>query len=134
MVFKIENNGIVFAIVLKHSFSQDGIKFLTNDDETIQLGYMKRPKNYVIDPHRHIKTKREIYDTNEVLFVKSGLVRVNFFNDDNSFINEVIIEKGDTILLCNGAHGFDFIEESELIEVKQGPYVGELDKSRFKIN
>lgn len=134
MIFKIENNGTLYAIVLKHSYSEDGIKFLTNDEETIQLGYMKRPKNYVIDPHRHIKIKREIYDTNEVLFVKSGMVKVNFYNDDNSLIKEVVIDKGDTILLCNGAHGFDFLEESELIEVKQGPYAGELDKSRFKIN
>ena len=38
----------------------------------------------------------------------------------------------DIILLAFGGHGFECLEEVEMIEIKQGPYLGEQDKVRFK--
>jgi hypothetical protein len=34
-------------------------------------------------------------------------------------------------LLAHGGHGFTMLEESEIVEVKQGPYSGDVDKTRF---
>ena len=36
------------------------------------------------------------------------------------------------ILLSFGGHGFEMLEDSEIIEVKQGPFAGNIDKSRFE--
>jgi mannose-6-phosphate isomerase-like protein (cupin superfamily) len=93
---------------------------------------MKRPKDYVIVPHVHNPIQRDVQYTKEVLFIKSGKIRVDFYDEDKSYLESTILEAGDVILLAYGGHGFEMIEESEIIEVKQGPYVGELDKVRFE--
>jgi mannose-6-phosphate isomerase-like protein (cupin superfamily) len=92
---------------------------------------MNRPEGYVIEPHRHNLVAREVHLTQEVLFIKSGKVRVDFYDNEQHYIQSVVLEKGDVILLSDGGHGFKMLEKSEMIEVKQGPYCGERDKIRF---
>jgi mannose-6-phosphate isomerase-like protein (cupin superfamily) len=95
------------------------------------LGYMNRPKGYSIAPHRHNLVERKVSLTQEVLYVKSGKVRVDFYNDEQLYLESRVLEKGDVILLAAGGHGFEMLDDSEMIEVKQGPYCGEEDKVRF---
>ena len=59
-------------------------------------------------------------------------MRVDFYNEQKNYLESRILETGDVILLITGGHGFEVLEEVEMIEVKQGPYVGEADKTRFK--
>jgi mannose-6-phosphate isomerase-like protein (cupin superfamily) len=92
---------------------------------------MNRPKGYVIPPHRHTISERKVTLTQEVLFVKSGKVRVDFYTDYKEYIKSVILESGDVILLASGGHGFEMLEPTEIIEVKQGPYLEKDDKERF---
>ena len=129
---KIEFNGLTYAIIISNEFKKEGIEFFTPDDFSQQLAYMKRPKNYVIAPHVHNAVKREVLFTKEVLFIKSGKVRVDFYDDGKNYLESTVVNKGDVVLLAFGGHGFEMLEESEIIEVKQGPYVGEMDKVRFE--
>lgn len=131
MINKIEHNGQLLAIIIHSSFQKEGIEFFTPGDFSQQLGYMNRPKGYVIDPHVHNHIERKITLTQEVLFVKSGKVRVDFYDDHKEYLESRIIAKGDIILLATGGHGFEMLENSEMIEVKQGPYCGDQDKTRF---
>jgi hypothetical protein len=85
----------------------------------------------VIQPHVHNPVIREVTHTQEVLFIKNGKLRVDFYNDQQEYLDSRILEAGDVILLVTGGHGFEVLEEIEMIEVKQGPYVGEQDKTRF---
>jgi hypothetical protein len=119
----------VLAIIIRSSHDGDGIQFFTPPDYSQQLGYMKRPAGYRIQPHVHLQVERKSTFTQEVLFVKRGKVRVNFYDSDDKKIADREITTGDVILLSEGGHGFEMIEESELIEVKQGPYLE--DKRRF---
>jgi len=119
----------VLAIVIRHAHDGDGIHFFTPPEYSQQLGYMKRPAGYRIQPHVHLRVERKSTFTQEVLFVKRGRVLVNFYGEDDRKIAEREITTGDVILLSEGGHGFEMIEESELIEVKQGPYLE--DKRRF---
>lgn len=128
---KIIYNNNLLAIIIYASFHKDGIAFFTNDDFPQQLGYMSREQGYVIPPHRHNLVSREVVQTQEVLYIKSGKVRVDFYNDQQVYLKSRILKKGDVILLAAGGHGFEMIENSEMIEVKQGPYLGEMDKVRF---
>lgn len=134
MVKQIVNKGKLLAILIDASFSKEGIEFFTPDEFSQQLAYMKRPAGYSIEPHIHVHIERSSSLTQEVLFVKSGSVRVDFYDDLKIYIESVIINAGDVILLASGGHGFEMLEESELIEVKQGPYCGEEDRIRFKPN
>ena len=125
-------DGQIYAILVRNDFEKDGIEFFTSGDFSQQLGYMKRPEGYVIAPHRHNAIPREVVWTQEVLFIKSGKVRVDFYNDEQVYLNSIIVKKGDIILLAAGGHGFVMLEQSEIIEVKQGPYCGDMDKVRFE--
>ncbi len=131
MIEQIIDGEIVLAILLRREFKADGIKFLTPDSYSQQLGYMNRPVGYVIEPHVHNPVSREVEYTNEVLYIKSGKVRVDFYNSSKAYLESRILEMGDVILLIVGGHGFTMLEDSEIIEIKQGPYVGESDKVRF---
>ena len=122
----------LLAIILRTSFQKEGIDFFTPSDFSQQLGYMNRSKGYKIRPHIHNKVERTIDYTQEVLFIKNGLVRVDFYKTDKTYYKSKILNTGDVILLSFGGHGFEMLEDSEIIEVKQGPFAGNIDKSRFE--
>lgn len=121
----------ILAVILRANHQAAGIEFFTPDNFSQQLGYMNRPKGYVIPPHVHNPVVREVWYTKEVLFVKSGKVRVDFYDDNKNYLESRILNGGDIILLAFGGHGFEMLEPTEMVEVKQGPYSGEMDKTRF---
>jgi len=131
MIDNIMHAGRSLAIILRVSYHNSGITFFTPDEFSQQLAYMNRPKGYVIPPHVHNSVKREVQFTKEVLFIKSGRVRVDFYSDEQEYLESTILETGDVILLAFGGHGFEMLEPTEIIEVKQGPYAGDQDKTRF---
>ena len=131
MVERIFKNKLQLAIIIRSSFKKEGVTFFTNDNDSQQLGYMLRQKDYIISPHRHNIISREVHLTQEVLYIKSGKVRVDFYDNEQEYFKSSILLPGDVILLSDGGHGFKMLEDSEIIEVKQGPYCGEKDKVRF---
>ena len=122
----------LLAIILRTSFKKEGIDFFTPSNFSQQLGYMNRSKGYKIQPHIHNEVERTINYTQEVLFIKKGLVRVDFYKADKTYLKSKVLNTGDVILLSFGGHGFEMLEDSEMIEVKQGPFAGNIDKSRFE--
>jgi mannose-6-phosphate isomerase-like protein (cupin superfamily) len=132
MLTTITKGEQLLAIIISHRFSKPGIHFFTPDDLSQQLAYMRHPAGKEIPPHVHNPVAREVTFTQEVLFIKSGKLRVDFYDDDRTYLESRILEAGDTILLAAGGHGFEVLEEVEMIEVKQGPYAGDQDKTRFE--
>ena len=126
------HDGRLISIIIRRNFESKGIEFFTPNDFSQQLGYMNRPKGHVIDPHRHNLVPREVTQTQEVLFVKSGRVRVDFYDDGQHYLESRELFPGDVILLAACGHGFEMLEQSEMIEVKQGPYTAERDKIIFE--
>lgn len=127
----LSHAGTTYAVILRASFAKSGIEFFTPNSFSQQLGYMHRPAGYVIPPHVHNPVPREVQFTKEVLFIRSGRVRADFYTDDQRYLESRILTSGDVILLAFGGHGFEMLEPTEMIEVKQGPYAGEGDKTRF---
>jgi len=122
----------ILGIIIRTKYEKEGIAFFTPDSFSQQLGYMNRPQGYEIPPHVHNPVKREVELTQEVLFIKSGKVRADFYDDDRNYLESRVLYKGDVALLAHGGHGFKMLEQAEMIEVKQGPYCGEMDKTRFE--
>lgn len=131
MIDRIERNGILLAIIIRANYNKEGISFFTPNDFSQQLGYMNRPKGYIIEPHIHKLVERKVTLTQEVLYIKSGKVLINFYDDDQNYLENKTVSTGDVVLLAQGGHGFEILEDSEIIEVKQGPYIGDEDKVRF---
>ena len=133
MVETIKNKkGEILAIIVRNNYIKDGITFFTPDDFSQQLAYMKHPSGKKIAPHVHNMVTRTVHYTNEVLVIKKGRLRVDFYTAEKDFIKSEVIEAGDVILLVSGGHGFKVIEDVEMFEIKQGPYAGENDKTRFE--
>lgn len=129
---QITHNNQILAIIVKNNFKKDGVEFFTPNDFSQQLGYMSHKKGKIIDSHIHNPVKREVHLTKEVLFIKKGKLRVDFYDDNQVYLDKsVILQEGDVILLAYGGHGFEALEDIEMIEVKQGPFVGDQDKIRF---
>jgi len=125
---KIEHEGKTFAIVIRKDFESEGVNFVTTKDNSLQLGILKHKKGHEIKPHVHTENERVIKDTQEVLYVAYGKVRIDFY-DINERFESTILNEGDVILLIQGGHGFEIIEDSKIIEIKQGPYLSpDVDK------
>jgi hypothetical protein len=131
MIDQITHNNKILAIIIRHDYSNQGITFFTPDDFSQQLAYMNHPKGKTIDPHVHNRVMREVHLTQEVLAIRRGKLRVDFYNDEKEYLESTILNGGDVILLASGGHGFEMLEDTEMYEVKQGPYAGENDKTCF---
>ena len=86
-------------------------------------------KNLIIE----IKNKKILYALiikKKRRFIKKG---VDFLTKDQDLLQldikkDKILTKGDIIILFQGGHGFKILEKTNIIEIKQGPYVEGKDK------
>ena len=131
MIEEIFHANQLLAIIIKQNYSHKGIKFFTPPSFSQQLAYINYPKKHIIEPHVHNKVSRNVELTQEVLLVKKGKLKVDIYNNDKVYVQSRILTAGDLILLASGGHGFEMIEDTEMIEIKQGPFCGDSDKSRF---
>ncbi|MBN3040287.1 MAG: hypothetical protein JW867_04100 [Candidatus Omnitrophica bacterium] len=132
MLKKIKFEDKLIAVILPHDFYKEGVEFFTPKEFSQQLGYMNYPAGHRIEPHIHKLLIREIKYTQEAILVKSGKVKVDFYSESKQYISSEVLVSGDVLLLASGGHGFIFLEKSELIEIKQGPYISlKVDKEKF---
>ena len=131
MIDRVVYQGEELAIIIKSDFDKIGIEFVTPNDYSQQLAYMHHSKGHRISPHFHNKVPRTVHYTQEVLVIKKGKIRVDFYTTECKYIESRVLGEGDIILLCSGGHGFEILEEVKMVEVKQGPYIGEEEKTRF---
>jgi hypothetical protein len=132
MIENIHHNEKLLSVIIRANYKSEGIEFFTPDNYSQQLAYINRVKNYIIPPHVHNIVKRDVQFTQEVLVIKSGKVRVDYYDNNKNYLESKLLYQGDVVLLAYGGHGFEMLEDSEIIEVKQGPYIGQMDKVRFE--
>ena len=120
------------ALIVRADFDAEGLYFFTPDNFSQQVAYMRHPKDKVIAPHVHNLVARQVLYTQEALLVRKGSVEVNLYTSRKSFLTSRVLGAGDLILLCGGGHSLRMLEETSMIEIKQGPYAGDDDKTRFE--
>jgi len=125
-------DGALCAIILPASFDEPGIQFFTSNELSQQLASMSYTTGKVIPAHTHNLVRREVSYTQEALFIRKGKVRVDFYSQQQEYRTSRVLGAGDVILLIGGGHGFEVLEDLNMVEVKQGPYVGDTDKTRFE--
>jgi len=131
-IIRIISKKRLLAVIIKAKFKQDGLKFFVPDDYPQQLGYMKRLKGYVITPHTHKPVLRRTKLTQEVLFIRGGKIRIDFYDEKKHYVESRVVKQGDVVFLAFGGHGFEFMEDAEIIEVKQGPFIKNIQPVRFE--
>lgn len=128
----VSAGGTTLAIIVRGTIASPGVSFFTPGDFSQQLAYMQHPAGKVIVPHVHKAVQRAVTKTLEVLFIRKGRLRVDFYDDARTYRESRVLGGGDVILLIAGGHGFETLEPVEMFEVKQGPYAGDEDKTRIE--
>jgi hypothetical protein len=131
-IIRVTSKNKTLAIIITPRFKQKGIRFFVPEEYPQQLACMKRPKGYIITPHIHKPVTRRIRLTQEVLIIRRGRVRIDFYDEWKRYAESRIVKKGDIVFLAFGGHGFEFIEKGEIIEVKQGPFIKDAQSIRFE--
>lgn len=129
----VGDSGNPMAILVRSDASVDGIEFFTPGTFSQQLGLMSRPSGYVVPAHTHNLVERTITQTQEVLLLRKGRIRVTIYGLEDQAISVLEMAPGDVILLAHGGHKIEMLEKSEILEVKQGPYAGPNDKTHFEV-
>jgi len=120
------------ALIIRADYDEPGIQFFTPNSFSQQVACMKHRKGHKIAAHVHNMITRQVLYTQEVLIVRRGKVKVKLYSSNKEFIGDRTLHTGDLILLCGGGHSFEMLEETSMIEVKQGPFAGDGDKTRFE--
>lgn len=128
---KILDEDKIYAIVLRKDFQLPGANFFTPSEFSQQLGMLIHNKGKIVGRHRHKLVKREIFRTQEVLVLLEGKIKVDLYDDDVRFLKTVLLNSGDSILLAQGGHRVEILEDAKIVEVKQGPYAGFDEKVYF---
>ncbi len=131
-VEEVKKKDRLLAMIIRNNYECEGVDFITPNEYSQQVAYMHHPLGKVIDAHVHNLVHRNVVMTQEVLFIKKGVLRVDFYDEYEDYLESRDLNQGDIILLISGGHGFQVLEEVEMIEVKQGPYAGNNDKKRFE--
>lgn len=124
--------GETIAIVIKKSFNKRGINFVSKDHFPLQLGINSYKKGDKIKPHVHIDREIVIKNLQEVVQIKKGKVAVDLYDSNEQLFKSIRLSTGDLIFFVSGGHGFEMLNDTTIIEVKQGPYLGK-DKDKVII-
>jgi hypothetical protein len=132
VIENVEFDGVLYAMILRWDSRSPGVHFFTPGDFSQQLGAMAHPTGHCIEPHAHKEVARSVRRTQEVLVIRRGRLRVDFYDDARRRCGSRELHAGDVMLLVQGGHGFEVLEACDMVEIKQGPYMGDEDKVRFK--
>ena len=128
----VEYEKRIMAIIIYSAYEKEGVTFFTEKECSQQLGFMKHKKGKIIAPHYHNKVLRQIDTTMEALFIRRGKMKVYFYSE-NKCIDSRILTDRDVIMLYGYGHSFEMLEDTEFIEIKQGPYDEQNDKTLIQL-
>jgi len=129
---KIIYNKKLFAIIVEEKkIFRSGVNFVTPNSLILQLGFINYKSKTYIKPHTHNSYLRKIKKTTEILLIKKGLLREDFYHKNKKYLFSKIVNKNHILILIDGSHGFKIIKNCLIIEIKQGPFSSTLDKKRF---
>lgn len=127
------DDGRVMAIIIKSEFNRDGVHFISQKDYPLQLGISGYKRGDLVKAHFHKARKIMINKIQEVVHIESGRCMVNLYDLDGKKIKSIELSENDTIMFIDGGHGFEMLEDTKIMEVKQGPYSGKnMDKGMIE--
>jgi hypothetical protein len=131
LIEKITQGDRVLAIIVRGEYHPTSTTFLTTPDLEQQVGFVVHPAGESIPSHVHRPEERHLTGTSEVLVVIKGKCEIDLFDDEHRLVATHLLGQGDVILLASGGHGFRMLEDTILLEIKQGPYMGQAEKDIF---
>lgn len=127
----IDWQGIPLTYIIRADALPDETTFITPAEFKQQVGFVVYHQGREISRHVHRPLQRHLVGTSEVLVVRKGTFLLDIYNDDRALVATRQLSLGDVMLMVGGGHGFRMLEDTVLLEVKQGPYTGVEEKERF---
>ena len=124
-------NGKPLAYIIRAELNPDRTTFLTPPEFNLQVGFVAYPAGGGIARHVQLPMERHIMGTSEVLVVRRGRCEADIYNEERQLVATRELREGDILILVCGGHGFRMLEDTVLLEVKQGPYAGLKEKEHF---
>ncbi|MDB4891993.1 MAG: conserved hypothetical cytosolic protein [Gemmatimonadetes bacterium] len=123
--------GRPLAYIIRAQLAPQATTFLTPPEFKQQVGFVVYPKGGEVSRHTHLPLARQLVGTSEVIVVRSGRCELDIYDDDHTLAATRTLEPGDVMLMVGGGHGFRMLEDTVLLEIKQGPYTGGEEKAVF---
>jgi mannose-6-phosphate isomerase-like protein (cupin superfamily) len=127
----IRQGRALLAYVVRADATRAATSFFTGEEASFQAGFVVYPAGGAVVPHVHLPVARAVMGTSEMLLVRKGRCIVDIYGADRVLAASRELGTGDLVLLIDGGHGFRMLEDTVLLEVKQGPYSGQAEKERF---
>lgn len=118
---KISHKNVLIAIRVKKL--KKGSVPLTDPTESLQLIAYKHRKGKYTKPHIHKPKKRVTRKLQECLVVIKGKIKVDLYTPDKKFFKYIYLSAGEAVMLINGGHGVHVLKDSEIFEIKNGPFI-----------
>ena len=122
----------LLATIYRKDLKVNGVRFLTDNRCTLQVGKIAHNGKKTIKPHKHPHIKHKVNRTLEFFYVEKGSVEADIYDDDWNLVCTELLSRGDIMIYHGGGHGFRFKKGAKVIEVKQGPYPGDDKAKQFK--
>lgn len=116
------------AYIIRAKYPVDNVEFFSESGDFLQVGFHKKLKGVKLKAHYHQFRNHQISSLQEVLYIVKGIVKVNFYTKKGTLIETTILNKGDILFQRSLGHGFELLENTEIFEVKQGPFFGKEHK------
>jgi uncharacterized protein with PhoU and TrkA domain len=128
---QISWNGQVLAMIVRSEINPERTVFVTPEHFNLQLGFVVYAAGKEVPRHTHRVIERHIEGTSEILFIKKGRCLMDIYDNKQNLVTTRELKQGDVLLMIGGGHGFRMLEDTILVEIKQGPYTGIEEKERF---
>ena len=97
MIKKISHKKKLLAMIVEEKkYFKPGVNFVTPNKFSLQLGFINHKSDTYIKPHTHNNYLRKIKKTTEILLIRNGSLRVDFYwdncavsDEDRSWIKEI---------------------------------------------
>lgn len=131
-IIPVRKGSLTYALLFCGVDAKGTVRFLTDSQEEFQVGVMERPAGYSVKPHAHPRGEKTITGLSEFLYIERGSVRATVFDDAWTVLAEETLRPGDFLLFLRGGHSIEVLEDCRMIEVKQGPFLGDAAAKTFR--
>lgn len=128
----VKGGNQTLAIFIRKGLPVEGARFVTSEQDALQLGVFDRPTGYQVAAHRHHDLAAEKRTGAEFLYIESGAAKVTVFDDAWRTVAEETVQAGDALLFLGGGHQVEMLKPTRFLEVKQGPYPGDAKAKVFR--
>jgi len=123
---KVEKDKLLHIVNRKNEIEEKR-NDISPSEEYLQVSCFSLPEGKTFQAHKHVPVSRKTEITQESWIVIQGKIKAFFYDLDNSFLGEVILQEGDCSITFYGGHNYLSLEDETLVyEYKTGPYFGKV--------